>query len=62
MEPKETSMVPRRTVQIDLAPRELPLWLLATGGAALSAHVGVAPAVILPTLFLVTVRARFRLV
>ncbi|WP_428953877.1 hypothetical protein [Streptomyces sp. cg35] len=55
-------MVPRHTLQIDLAPRELPFWLLAAGGAALSAHAGVAPVFTLPTLFLVTVRARIRLV
>ncbi|MDQ0775591.1 hypothetical protein QF026_004057 [Streptomyces aurantiacus] len=55
-------MVPRRTLQIDLAPRELPFWLLASGGAALSAQAGVAHVFTLPALFLVTVRARLRLV
>ncbi|MCX5532220.1 hypothetical protein OG785_16780 [Streptomyces sp. NBC_00006] len=55
-------MVPRRTLQIDLAPRELPFWLLATGGAVLGAQAGVAHVFTLPMLFLVTVRVRFRLI
>ncbi|MFB7710600.1 hypothetical protein [Streptomyces sp. NPDC056105] len=62
MQPTKNTMVPRRMLRIDLVPRELPFWLLATGGAALSTHAGVVPAVTLPTLFLVTVRARIRLV
>ncbi|MFF1394700.1 hypothetical protein ACFVZD_12900 [Streptomyces sp. NPDC058287] len=55
-------MLPRRTLRIDLVPRELPFWLLAAGGAALSTHAGVVPAVTLSTLFLATVRAHIRLV
>lgn len=55
-------MVPRRTLQIDLAPRELPFWLLTAGGIALTMQVGVDPVVTLPAAFLATIRARLRLV
>ncbi|NDZ77823.1 hypothetical protein G3I19_04650 [Streptomyces sp. SID10853] len=55
-------MVPRRTLQIDLFPRELPFWLLAMGGAALGMQAGVDPLITLPAAFLATVRVRVRLV
>ncbi|BCL28981.1 hypothetical protein ACFFS2_06040 [Streptomyces aurantiacus] len=55
-------MVPRRTLRIDLAPRELPFWLLAAGGVVLTEQVGVDPIVALPAAFLAAIQVRLRLV
>ncbi|MFJ8905045.1 hypothetical protein ACIRIU_08610 [Streptomyces sp. NPDC102351] len=58
----EKSMVPRRSLRIELTPRELPFGLIGGGGAGLSLLSGVYPAVVLPLAFLVSVRVAIRLI
>ncbi|MDN3053119.1 hypothetical protein PH213_00845 [Streptomyces sp. SRF1] len=58
----EKSMVPRRCLRIDLAPRELPFGLIGGGGAGLSLWSGTYPAVVLPLAFVVSVRVAVRVI
>ncbi|WP_189186118.1 hypothetical protein [Streptomyces albiflavescens] len=57
----EKSMVPRRSLRIELTPRELPFGLVGGGGAALSMWSGVTPVAVLPMAFLISVRVIVRL-
>ncbi|MET8248493.1 hypothetical protein ABZV31_31320 [Streptomyces sp. NPDC005202] len=58
----EKSMVPRRSLRIDLVPRELPFGLIGGGGAGLSLWSGAHPAIVLPLAFAVSIRVTVRLV
>ncbi|MEU8644629.1 hypothetical protein AB0C91_22220 [Streptomyces sp. NPDC048674] len=55
-------MLPRRSLRIDLTPRELPFGIIGSGGAWLSLSSGTHPAVALLMAFAVSIRATVRLV
>ncbi|MFJ6086532.1 hypothetical protein ACIQI8_34620 [Streptomyces sp. NPDC092369] len=58
----EKAMVPRRSLRIDLTPRELPFGVIGGTGAALSLWSDVHPAAVVPLAFVASVRVTIRLV
>ncbi|MGX1270817.1 hypothetical protein [Streptomyces cellulosae] len=58
----ENSIVPRRSLRIELTPRPLPFGLIGGSEAALGLWSGVHPALVLTMAFIVSVRMTVRLV